>query len=94
MHAVESPEGRRKSVGLAYMLLMFFGLFGLHRLYLGHVMSAAGMAAITIVSLPLIWTGLGLLGLVAAGTWALADALLIPGMARDSNVALPGAMLA
>ena len=94
MNAVESPEGRRKSIGLAYMLLMFFGLFGLHRLYLGHVMSAAGMAAITIVSLPLIWTGLGLLGLVAAGTWALADALLIPGMARDSNIALPGAALA
>jgi TM2 domain-containing membrane protein YozV len=94
MDAVESSEGRRKSVGLAYMLLMFFGLFGLHRLYLGHVMSAAGMAAITIVSLPLIWTGLGLLGLVAAGTWALADALLIPGMARDSNVALPDGVLA
>jgi TM2 domain-containing membrane protein YozV len=89
MHAVALPEGRRKSVGFAYLLLVFFGLFGLHRLYLGHVQSAAGMAAITLVSLPLIWTGLGLLGLVAAGTWALADALLIPGMTKDSNEAAP-----
>lgn len=89
MHAVALPEGRRKSVGFAYMLLVFFGLFGLHRLYLGHVQSAAGMAAITLVSLPLIWTGLGLLGLVAVGTWALADSLLIPGMTKNSNEAAP-----
>jgi TM2 domain-containing membrane protein YozV len=87
MHAVALPEGRRKSVGFAYVLWMFFGLFGLHRLYLGHVLSAAGMAAITLVSLPLIWSGLGLLGLVAAASWALADALLIPGMTKDSNEA-------
>jgi TM2 domain-containing membrane protein YozV len=92
MHAVALPEGRRKSVGFAYLLWMFFGLFGLHRLYLGHVLSAAGMAAITLISLPLIWSGLGLLGLVAAGTWALADALLIPAMTKDSNGAAPAAV--
>jgi TM2 domain-containing membrane protein YozV len=88
MHAaVAFPEARRKSVGFAYLLWLFFGLFGLHRLYLGHVLSAAGMAAITLVSLPLVWSGLGLLGLVAAASWALADALLIPGMAKVSNEA-------
>ncbi len=87
MHAVALPEGRRKSVGFAYALWACFGLFGLHRLYLGHVLSAAGMAAITLVSLPLIWSVLGLLGLVAVASWALADALLIPGMAKASNEA-------
>lgn len=87
MHAVALPEGRRKSVGFAYVLWMLFGLFGAHRLYLGHVVSAAGMAAITLVSLPLMWSGLGLLGLVAAASWALADALLIPGMAKGHNEA-------
>jgi TM2 domain-containing membrane protein YozV len=91
MHAAASPEARRKSVGFAYLLWMFFGLFGLHRLYLGHVVSAAGMAAITLVSLPLMWSGLGMLGLVAAASWALADALLIPGMARVSNETGPAA---
>jgi TM2 domain-containing membrane protein YozV len=87
MHAVALPEGRRKSVGFAYALWACFGLLGLHRLYLGHVLSAAGMAALTLVSLPLIWSGLGLLGLVSAASWALADALLIPGMTKDSNEA-------
>ncbi len=92
MHAVALPEGRRKSVGFAYALWALFGMFGLHRLYLGHVLSAAGMAAITLVSLPLIWSGLGLLGFVAAASWALADALLIPGMTKESNgAAVPAA---
>ena len=45
-------------MGLAYLLWAFFGLFGLHRLYLGRSLSAAGMAAITLLSVPLIWSGL------------------------------------
>ena len=88
MHAVALPGHRRKSVGLAYLIWALSGLFGLHRLYLGRGLSAAGMAAITLVSVPLIWSGLGLLGFVATGTWALADALLIPSMARETNEAL------
>lgn len=87
MSAVTLPLVRRKSVGLAYLLLVVFGLFGLHRLYLGRGLSAAGMAAITLVSVPLIWSGLGLLGFVTTATWALADLLLIPGMARETNEA-------
>ena len=89
MDAVSFAGTRRKSVGLAYVLLVLFGLIGLHRFYLGRTMSAAGMAAITLVSIPLIWSGLGLLGFVATGTWALADALLIPGMARETNAGMP-----
>lgn len=89
MLAVMSTGPRRKSVGLAYVLLAGFGLFGLHRLYLGRGLSGAGMAAITVLSIPLIWSGLGLLGFVATGTWALADALLIPGMARETNEGMP-----
>lgn len=85
MLAMTLPAPRRKSVGLAYMLWAFFGLFGLHRLYLGRTLSAAGMAAISVLSIPLIWSGLGLLGFVATCTWALADALLIPGMAKELN---------
>jgi TM2 domain-containing membrane protein YozV len=88
MDAVIMPAAHRKSVGLAYLLWAMFGLFGVHRLYLGHGLSAAGMAAITLVSVPLIWSGLGLLGFVATGTWALADALLIPGMAKETNQGL------
>lgn len=90
MDAVLFP-GARRSVGIAYVLWAFFGLFGLHRLYLGRNISAAGMAAITILSVPLIWSGLGLLGLVATGAWALADSVLIPSMARELNEAIPAA---
>lgn len=79
-------RSRRRSVPVAYLLLAVFGLLGAHRLYLGHVSSGAAMAAITLVSVPLIWSGLGLLGLVVCGTWMCADTLLIPGMARQSNV--------
>lgn len=89
MFAFLLPGSRRRSVGLAYLLLALFGLFGLHRLYLGRNLSAAGMAAITTLSIPLIWSGLGLLGFVATGTWALADAVLIPSMARETNEVLP-----
>jgi TM2 domain-containing membrane protein YozV len=89
MQAVLSSGPHRKSVGLAYLLLALFGLFGLHRLYLGRSLSAAGMAAITVLSIPLIWSGLGLLGFVATGTWALADALLIPSMARETKEGMP-----
>ena len=74
-----------KSVRLAYLLWAFLGLFGAHRLYLGCALSGAGMAMISLISVPLIWSGLGLLGFVATGTWMLADALLIPGLAREAN---------
>ncbi len=94
MQSMVFAPARRKSVRLAYVLWACFGLLGLHRLYLGHTLSAAGMAAITLVSVPLIWSGLGLLGFVTAGTWALADALLIPGMARETNEPVPATAIA
>jgi TM2 domain-containing membrane protein YozV len=76
---------RGKSVRLAYLLWAFLGMFGVHRLYLGFALSGVGMLAISLLSVPLIWSGLGLLGFVATGTWALADAVLIPGLAREAN---------
>lgn len=76
---------RRPSVAVAYLLCMTVGLFGLHRLYLGRGMSAAAMAAITLVSVPLIGSGVGLLGFVVTGTWMLSDLVLIPGMAREAR---------
>jgi TM2 domain-containing membrane protein YozV len=85
MDVVSRALPRRRSVGLAYLLCLGFGLFGLHRLYLGQTLSAAGMAAISLVSLALIGSGLGLLGLVTTGTWTLADLVLIPAMARAAN---------
>jgi TM2 domain-containing membrane protein YozV len=88
MTGEEKPSARRRSIALAYGLCLLGGVLGMHRLYLGRELSAAGMAAITLVSLPLLGSGLGLLGLVASGTWAMADLVLIPGMAREANAPL------
>ena len=74
-----------KLLRMAYLLWAVLGLFGAHRLYLGFTLSGAGMAAISLVSVPLIWSGLGLLGFVVTGTWMLADGLLLPGMVRSAN---------
>ncbi|MBY0331898.1 MAG: TM2 domain-containing protein [Acetobacteraceae bacterium] len=79
---------RRRSVGLAYALCLVGGVFGLHRFYLGKDGPAACMAAITLLSLPLVGSGLGLLGFVVSGTWALSDLVLIPTMAREANEAV------
>ncbi|MBX9701191.1 MAG: TM2 domain-containing protein, partial [Acetobacteraceae bacterium] len=79
---------RRRSIGLAYALCLVGGVFGLHRFYLGRDAAAACMAAITLLSLPLIGSGLGLLGFVVSTTWALSDLVLIPTMARQANEAL------
>nr|WP_255574800.1 NINE protein [Caldovatus aquaticus] len=83
-----AAEARPRSVGLAYLMWLGCGLFGLHRLYLGRRTSAAVMAGITLISLALAQSGLGLLGFAATGAWALADLLLIPEMARECNAAL------
>jgi TM2 domain-containing membrane protein YozV len=89
MTALEEGVVRRKrSVSLAYLLCLSFGLVGLHRWYLGKGLSAAGMAAITVLSLPLLGSGIGLLGLITAATWAAADLVLIPAMAREANQAI------
>ncbi len=78
-------RAEQKSVGIAYAFWAGGGLLGLHRVYLGQVGSAAGMCLITLLSLVLVPTGLGLLGFVAVGTWTLADAVLIPDMARGQS---------
>jgi TM2 domain-containing membrane protein YozV len=80
-----SRGAERKSAGVAYLVWLISGLLGAHRLYLGRPVSAAAMCAITLVSLALAQTGLGLLGFAATGAWAMADLLLIPEMARDAS---------
>ncbi|MBB5694101.1 TM2 domain-containing protein [Muricoccus pecuniae] len=81
---------RTRSVPVAYGLWLVGGLCGLHRLYLGHRLSAVGMGATTLLSLPLVTTDPGLLGLVTTTVWALSDLILIPEMARGlDGVAAP-----
>lgn len=72
-NALSRPQ---KDVGFAYVLLVlsFFGIAGLHRLYLGRIVSG------------LIWMFTG--GLCGIGT--LVDLFLLPRMVEDSNAGADG----
>ena len=77
-----SYDANKKSMGVAYLLWFFIGMFGAHRFYLGTVGLGLGILALTLVGLlffPL---------LIAAGIWVLVDAFLIPGIIRGHNTKL------
>jgi TM2 domain-containing membrane protein YozV len=77
-----------KSMGVAYMLWLFFGTLGGHRFYLGRISSAAIMAALsltgTVVTFALIFhhppSFVGALFTLPAWIWWLVDAFKIPKM--------------
>jgi TM2 domain-containing membrane protein YozV len=76
-------DANKKSTGAAYLLWFFLGGFGAHRFYLGYV----GTGAAQLMLLLLGWLPM-FLGWMALGIWLLIDLFLIPGMARDQNMAL------
>ena len=69
-------ESKRKSIGLAYLLWLLLGAFGVHRFYSGR--TGSGIAQL-ILSL----TGVGLLIVIP---WLLIDLFLIPGMVNEKNM--------
>lgn len=62
----------KPSTGAAYVLCIFFGAFGIHRLYLGE--KGTGIVMLIL--------GITIVGLIITGFWALIDLFLIPGMIR------------
>jgi TM2 domain-containing membrane protein YozV len=78
-------DANKKSVGVAYLLWFFFSYIGGHRFYLKRTGSAIAMLLIFVASAVLTIVVVGYLGLFVIGIWALVDAFLIPGMARDYN---------
>ena len=68
-------ESNKKSVGVAFLLWFFLGMFGAHRFYLGQTGTAIVMLLLTIT----------LFGAIISGIWCLIDAFLIPGKIRDYN---------
>jgi len=81
-------DSQKKSTGIAYLLWFFLRGVGGHRFYLGRTGSGAGMLILTVLSIVLLVAGIGVLGLMAVGVWALVDAFLIPGMVDEHNKAL------
>ncbi|WP_082045493.1 TM2 domain-containing protein [Azotobacter chroococcum] len=67
----------RKSTGVAYILLLLFGGFGVHRFYLGQIASGVTLLVITLSGAVFIFP------LIITFVWVLVDLFLIPGIVRD-----------
>jgi TM2 domain-containing membrane protein YozV len=78
-------DANKKFISVAYLLWLFFGPLGGHRLYLQHRRSALVMLGLFLASLLLAATGIGLVGLLVLAVWTLTDAFLIPGFIRAYN---------
>jgi len=63
----------KPSTGAAYLLCLFFGALGIHRLYLGE----KGTGIIMLI------LGITVIGLFVTAIWAFIDLFLIPGMIRQ-----------
>jgi TM2 domain-containing membrane protein YozV len=75
----------RKSMALAYVLLIVLGQLGVHRFYLERSGSGFAQLILGIVGWLTIWVAIGILPLAILWIWLIADLFLIPGMAREGN---------
>jgi len=78
----------RKSLALAYILLLLFGSLGFHRFYFGY--DAFGVIQLTLAitgALVFWYIGIlyGIIILVVLGLWLLLDIFLLPRMIRKAN---------
>ena len=85
-------DANKKSVAVAYLLLLVVGFFGAHRFYLGRKGSAIAMLVLAIASLVLSLVIVGLFGIVALYVWIFVDLFLVPGIAREYNNRLIAAL--
>lgn len=81
-------DANRKSVGVAYLLLIFLGGFGAHRFYLGRTGSAVAMLLLNLFGWITVLLGVGLILLGFAWLWLFVDLFLVPGIARSHNMRL------
>lgn len=72
---VAYPEYKPNDMGMAYLLLIFGGLFGVHRFYLGRNRSATTMAILMLC----------LVGIVINPVWVFIDLFLIPDIFKEET---------
>jgi TM2 domain-containing membrane protein YozV len=89
-------EASKKSETTAYLLMIFFGLLGAHRFYLGRYFTAVTILVASIVSLIVtIFTfGFGIFVFILPGLWLVADLFRIPSMVRRANSNLTARLMA
>lgn len=78
-------ESNKKSVGIAYLLWFFFGMFGAHRFYIGETGTGVAILLITICSLALKFVLIGFLTIFISIIWVFIDLFLIPAMVQKQN---------
>lgn len=86
--AIMLYQSQKKSMGLSYLLWAFLGGLGLHRLYNGRVGSGVAIMLLNIFGLLTVTITVGVPMVLAAWTWVIVDAFLIPGWVKIHNVRL------
>ena len=73
-------QSRSKSTGIAYLLWIFLGVFGVHRFYLGS--TGVGVLVLLCTLFSLVSAGLTIVGTVVVLIW---DLFAIPSQVRAHN---------
>ena len=79
-----------KSMGVAYVLLIFLGQLGIHRFYLGKVGSGITQLLLGVIGFATLWLIIGFIPLTILWIWLFIDLFLTAGMVRAANVELHG----
>ena len=77
-----------KSMAVAYLLWLFLGQLGLHRLYLGRVGSGIAQLLLGLVGWATVVFVVGFVPLAILWIWLLVDLFLTAGMVREANRAI------
>jgi TM2 domain-containing membrane protein YozV len=81
-------QANAKSIVIAYLLWFFLGFLGVHRFYLGRVVSGVFMLALWGIGTGLVAILIGWLFLIPWAIWWFLDLFLIPGMTQSENNAV------
>ena len=77
-----------KSMGLAYVLLIFLGMLGIHRFYLGRIGTGVTQLLLCLVGWTTAWILIGFIPLGILWIWLFIDLFLTADMVRASNAKL------
>ena len=83
-------EANKKSVVVAYLLLIFLGSFGVHRFYAGTTKPGAIMLSLFVLSCILLFAFVGAFGFLILGIWWFVDLFLLHGLISSYNNDLVG----
>jgi TM2 domain-containing membrane protein YozV len=80
-------ESQKKSVGLAFALCWFLGIWGAHRFYMKKPHAVTKLVC-TIISIPLCFLLVGFLWIIANVIWTFIDLFYISGWVKEYNTTL------